>query len=90
MRWFFLLILFIAAIFFGYEIVKDPGYALFVYHGWMVQMPLWVALLLFLLLLFFVYVVTRLFCSIAYVKYSIKLWWLKRSLDKKEMKKQKN
>jgi uncharacterized protein HemY len=89
MKWFFLIILFIAALLFGVEIVKDPGYAFFVYHGWSVQMPLWFALLLLLLLLFFMHIVTRLFYAVVFLKYSIKFWWMKRALDQKEMQNQK-
>lgn len=87
-KWFFLIILFVAAILFGFEIAKDPGYALFVYHGWTVQMPLWLALLLLLLLLFCVYIVMRIFYAIVFMKYSIKLWWFKNRFLQKEKKKQ--
>ncbi|MES2204605.1 MAG: heme biosynthesis HemY N-terminal domain-containing protein [Pseudomonadota bacterium] len=86
MKWLFFIIIFLAAMAFGFEMVQDPGYALFVYHGWMVQMPLWFALLLLLLLLFFVYFFTRLLCVFMFLKRSIRFWWLERCFHKKELK----
>lgn len=83
MKWLFLTIIFLVAILFGFEMVQDPGYALFVYHGWMVQMPLWFALLILLLLLFFVHFFTRIVCSIFFLKRSLKFWWRERSFRKK-------
>jgi len=51
--WFFLII-FVLAIIAGVMIAKDPGYALFAYGHWTMQMPLWVAgaiaIILFLLI----------------------------------------
>lgn len=86
MKWIFFLIVFLAAIFFGFEMVQDPGYALFVYHGWMVQMPLWFFLLILLLLLIFVYFATRILCAIIFMKRSLKFWWMERRLRKYETK----
>ena len=42
---FYLLILTVA-IFCGVHIAKDPGYALFAYQHWTVEMPLWLAIFL--------------------------------------------
>jgi len=39
----FYLIIFVIAIIAGVMMAKDPGYALFAYSHWTVQMPLWVA-----------------------------------------------
>ncbi len=39
------LIFLIASVWFGLEIVRHPGYVLVVYQPWMIQMPLWFALL---------------------------------------------
>ena len=86
MKWLFFIIIFLVAMVFGFEMIQDPGYALFVYHGWMVQMPLWFAVLLLLLLLFFVYFFTRLLCGFMFLKRSIRFWWLERRFRKKEMK----
>lgn len=89
MKWLIFIVLFIVAVFFGFEIVEDPGYALFVYHGWSVQMPLWVALLLCLFLFFCFYLCTKLFYHLALLKYSIKFWHLKRALQQNKIKNQK-
>lgn len=84
MLWFFLPLLFILVIVFGIEIVKDSGYALFVYHDWSVQMPLWFALLLLFSLLIIVYFVTRTFSRLFFLKKSLRLWWLERCFHKKK------
>ena len=90
MKWFFLVIVFIAAMLVGFEIMQDPGYALFVYHGWMVQMPLWLVSLLLLLLMFFVYFFTRILCALIFFKRSIRFWWLERRFRRKEIENNKN
>lgn len=50
------LILLIASVWLGMEIIRHPGYLLLVYQPWMVQMPVWfalVSLILFLGLFYF-------------------------------------
>ena len=89
MKWLFFIIIFIAAIAFGFEMVQDPGYALFVYHGWMVQMPLWFALLIVVLLLFFVHFFTRIVCHIIFMKRSLTFWWRERIFRQTTIKNQK-
>lgn len=89
MKWFVFIILFLAAIVFGFEMAQDPGYALFVYHDWMVQMPLWFALLILVFLLFFVVFFTRVSCGLMFLKRSLKLWWLERRFRKNEIEAQK-
>ena len=42
----FVLIL-LASVIFGVKIAQDPGYALFVYRQWMVELPLWLAIVIF-------------------------------------------
>jgi len=86
MKWIFFIIIFIAAIVFGFEMVQDPGYALFVYHGWMVQAPLWFVFLILLLLVFFVYFATRILCGIFFMKRSLKFWWMERRFLKNAAK----
>lgn len=83
MRWMFLIILFVAAIFFGVQIIQDPGYALFVYHDWSIQMPLWIALLFFFLLFFLFYFLIKLFFNFILIGYSLKMWRLKQKLRQK-------
>lgn len=43
------LLIFIAAVWAGIKIAADPGYALFAYQHWTVQMPLWIAAAIILL-----------------------------------------
>lgn len=85
MRILFFIIIFVMAIFLGFEIVQNPGYALFVYKDWMVQMPLWVALLLLFFFLIVVHFATRLFYSVIFLKKSLRLWWLERLFLKKKL-----
>ncbi len=51
-RLFLFLILLVGSVWLGLQIYADPGYALFTYRGWSVEMPLWFAL--FLLLIVFI------------------------------------
>ena len=39
------LIILVAAVWLGLKIAEDPGYALFAYQRWTVEMPLWLAAL---------------------------------------------
>ena len=50
------LLFLVVSVWFGLDVVNHPGYLLLVYQPWMVQMPLWFALLsLFILFgLFFI------------------------------------
>lgn len=52
----FLLLVLLAAVAAGVAVAKDPGYALFSYRDWAVEMPLWLAfsLALFVLMIFYV------------------------------------
>ena len=59
-RFIFYLFLLLAAVWLGLKIKADPGYALFAYQHWTVEMPLWFAgFLIFLTYLAF-YALTRL------------------------------
>lgn len=87
MRILLLLIIFLAAVFVGFEIINSPGYALFVYQDWMVQMPLWLAVLFLFLLLAIVHFVTRFFYHVVFLKKSLRLWRLERRFSQKTDKK---
>lgn len=43
------LIILVFAVFVGVKIAQDPGYALFVYKQWMIELPLWLAAVILLL-----------------------------------------
>lgn len=55
----FILIALLAATWIGVKISADPGYVLFSYAGWTMEMPLWVFAILFLLLLLTGYFILR-------------------------------
>ena len=58
-RLFLFLLFLVASVWFGLTIMRHPGYLFIVYQPWMVQMPLWFALLgLFILFSFFYLLVT--------------------------------
>lgn len=40
-----ILLILVSSVWFGLEVVRHPGYLLLVYQPWMVQMPVWLALL---------------------------------------------
>ncbi|MAZ39103.1 MAG: heme biosynthesis protein HemY [Legionellales bacterium] len=54
-KYLFYLMIFILALIAGVLMAKDPGYALFAYSHWTVQMPLWVAGILFILSFLIIY-----------------------------------
>jgi HemY protein len=65
----FLLFL-IASVWFGLEVVRHPGYLLVVYQPWMVQMPLWFAILgLFIIFGLFYFIVTSID--------RLQFWWFR-------------
>ena len=49
------LIVFIAAIWAGVYIAQDPGYALFSYGAWSLEMPLWLAIFIIIVVFLFFY-----------------------------------
>src|SRR5665213_489385 len=75
--WSFLTVL-VLATGLGVIVHQDPGYALFSFGDWTMEMPLWVALILFVLsiavLLFILWVIQVVFTS----KTKVKQWWKNR------------
>lgn len=54
-RFIFFLLILLVSVFIGVKIAEDPGYALFAYRHWTVEMPLWfmvVGVIVFLLVLY--------------------------------------
>ncbi len=70
---FFLVILF-AAVFVGLKIAEDPGYVLFAYQHWTVEMPLWFAVSGFILILFGLYLLHHFFNSVDSSWTAWKVW----------------
>jgi HemY protein len=78
-RFIFLVIALIVSVFIGLKIAEDPGYVVFAYRNWTVEMPLWFALLSTVLLLLVFYLVLRFFDAIDATWASWKHWrWLRR------------
>lgn len=54
-RLLWVMLFFILAVWLGLHVAKDPGYALFAYQHWTVQMPLWIAALFIVLIIFLIH-----------------------------------
>jgi HemY protein len=73
-RLFWLLVLLIASVWIGLKIAEDPGYAIFAYKNWSMEMPLWFAVVSFIVILLLLYMVLRFFDSIDFSLYRWKNW----------------
>ena len=69
----FLLFL-IVSVLFGLEVIRHPGYLLLVYQPWMVQMPLWFALLSALVILGLFYILITSVDRVQFVWFRLKNW----------------
>lgn len=69
----FLLIL-IFSVWVGLEVLRHPGYLLFVYQPWMVQMPVWVALISALIIFLLFYLFINSIAQIQFSFYRLKNW----------------
>lgn len=72
--WLFLLVLIFSAGF-GVMIRQDPGYALFAYGNWTVEMPLWLSLMFMILTVFFFLLVSWAIHVTVSSSQKVKLWW---------------
>lgn len=63
-RLIYLVIILLLSVFLGLKIAEDPGYALFVYRNWTVEMPLWFAMLGLLVGLLVFFFILRFFDAI--------------------------
>lgn len=68
------MIVLLLSVWLGITLTDDPGIAMFVYHGWSAEMPLWFAALCFILLVFFSYAVIRFMDGIDNFFYRWKSW----------------
>ncbi len=80
-KFIFVIIILVFSVWLGLTLSVDPGLALFVYHHWLVQMPLWFAILILLILLGALYMIIRFFDSIDTSLYRCKNWlrWRKKN-----------
>ncbi|MDR3490566.1 MAG: heme biosynthesis HemY N-terminal domain-containing protein [Gammaproteobacteria bacterium] len=73
-KFIFVLIIFVISAWLGLCIAEDPGFALFSYHQWSVEMPLWFAAAALLILFYLGYLVLQLFNSVDFSLYRWKNW----------------
>ncbi len=74
LRLIWILIILFVSVWLGLQIAKDPGLAFFSYRQWSVEMPLWFAALLFILLLLAGYSLLRFFGGLDRMFYQLKNW----------------
>lgn len=78
-RFLFLLLVLIVSVFVGFKIAEDPGYALFAYQHWTVEMPLWFAILSFVLIVFLLSLISQFFSGIDTTWSRWRNWlWMRR------------
>lgn len=63
-RFIWILILLIVSVWLGLKIAEDPGFVLFMYKHWSVTMPLWFAVLSFIIIFFLFYLLLSFISSI--------------------------
>jgi HemY protein len=69
-----ILLFLVASVWFGLTVVRHPGYLLLAYHPWMVQMPLWFAMLAFLVFFGLFYLIVNGVDKLQFFWYRIKNW----------------
>ena len=85
-RYFAYLLLLILAVCIGLVISQDPGYALFSYHHTTVEMPLWLACLIAIIVFFILAAFSRLINNTRNLLYRFSYWRQKRNFLKKQHK----
>jgi HemY protein len=73
-RFFWFLIILIVSVWIGLKVAADPGYALFAYQHWTMEMPLWFAVISFIVVVLLLYGILRFFDSIDFSLYRLKNW----------------
>lgn len=68
------LILLVASVWLGLEVLRHPGFLLIVYQPWMVQMPIWFALLSFVIFFFLFYFIIDSIDRIGFWWFRVKNW----------------
>jgi HemY protein len=72
--WIFISVLALATAI-GIFITEDPGYALFAYGDWAIEMPLWVSAIVFIVAVTLVIVTLNIINTIFFSSRQVKLWW---------------
>lgn len=79
MRRFITVILFlIISIYLGLKIAQDPGMAFFSYQKWSIEMPLWLAVLAFITVLYLIYLLASFANTVSFAWYRFKNWLRRR------------
>lgn len=81
-RFFWILVTLFASVWIGLKISEDPGYAVFAYRHWTIEMPLWFAIICFILFVIVFYNVLRLADNIDFSLYRWKNWLQNRRKHK--------
>lgn len=76
------LIVLVLAIWLGLEILGDPGYVLFSFHQWTMEMPLWLCILAILVIIWIIHYLWRVFYTIFHPHGRLRSWHSHRSLYK--------
>src|SRR5579864_3881144 len=73
-RFLFIVLILVASVFLGLKISEDPGYAIFSYQNWTVEMPLWFMVIATIVILLVLYFVLRFFDGIETTWFNFKNW----------------
>lgn len=84
-RLLFFLLIFSAAIWVGLQFKQDTGYALFVYQGWTIEMPLWFTVLSILLGTWLLHRLLALLAGISHIPKRFYTWSKQRQLYRSQI-----
>jgi HemY protein len=73
-RLFWFLVVLLISVWLGLKISEDPGYALFAYKHWTVEMPLWFAVVAFIVIVFVLYSLLSIVDKMDFSLYRFKNW----------------
>lgn len=74
-RLFAYLLILLASVWFGIEVVKHPGFMLIVYQPWLIQMPLWFAILSLIIFCALFYILINSVDRVKFSWYRLKNWF---------------
>lgn len=80
------ILILIIAVMIGLEIVKDPGYALFSYQQWTVELPLWLLAFIIIILFAILMFIIRAFDNTRFLMQKMAYWRQRRNLLKMQRK----
>lgn len=80
LRFIVFLMILVVSVYVGLKVAEDPGFALFTYQNWSVEMPLWLAFLALIVSFYLVSLIVRFFDDLDFSWYRFHAW---RSLRRK-------